>query len=54
MLAGGKNESVISGHKFKRSELVHVQAKAKQYLIHIDDMLDDCFKSLSNYTGISS
>lgn len=51
MLSGGKNESIITGYKFRRTELVHAQAKAKEYLIHVDDMLDDCFKSLENYTG---
>lgn len=48
---GGKNEGVISGHKFKRADIVHVQAKAKDYLMHVDEMLDDCFRSLANYTG---
>ena len=51
---GGKNEGVISGHKFKRTEIVHAQAKAKEYLMHIDEMLDDCFKSVANYTGQNS
>ena len=52
MLAdGGKHEEVIAGHKFKRTEIVHAQAKAKEYLLHVDDMLDDCFKSLANVTG---
>lgn len=49
---GGKNEGVITGHKFKRAEIVHAQAKAKEYLMHVDGMLDDCFKSLANLTGV--
>ena len=32
--------------------MVHVQAKAKELLIHVDEMLDDCFHSLGQYTGI--
>lgn len=48
---GGKNENVLSGHTFKRTEIVHAQAKAKEYLMHIDEMMDDCFKSIANYTG---
>jgi len=48
---GAKNDSVIYGHKFRKNEIVHAQAKAKEYLIHVDEMLDDCFKSLANYTG---
>lgn len=51
---GGKNEGVITGHRFKRAEIVHAQAKAKEYLMHVDDMLDDCFKSLAQYTGMRS
>jgi len=48
----GKNEGVIPGYKFKRTDIVHAQAKAKDYLMQVDGMLDDCFRSLANYTGI--